>query len=78
MGDKDSQEIVTLFLDEAQIRINQVDARQVLLTAEAHAAIDQNPLPVICWPETVKRSIHSDLAEAAEGQKDQFVLVGSH
>ena len=61
-----------------QIRIDEIDARKVLLAAETHAAIDKNPLPVRFRAKAVERSVHADFAESSKGKKDQFVLVGSH
>ena len=78
MGDEDAEQILALLLDEAQIGIDDVDARQVLLAAEAHAAIDQDPLPVVLRAEAVEGGVHADLAETAERDKNQFVLMGSH
>ena len=74
MGDEDAEEVLALRLDEAEIGIHEVDARQVLLAAEAHAAIDQDPLPPPSRPEAVERGVHADLAEAAERNEDQLVL----
>ena len=74
MGDEDAEQVLALLLDEAQVRIDEVDAGQMLLAAEAHAAIDQDPLPARVRPEAVERGVHADLAEAAEGNEDQFVL----
>ena len=78
MGDEDAEKVVALLLDEAEIRIDEIDARKVLLAAKTHAAIDENPLPVCFRAKAVERSVHADFAESSKGKKDQFVLVGSH
>ena len=66
---------VALLLDEAQVRIDEVDAGQVLLAAEAHAAIDEDPFARRSGPEAVERGVHADLAQAAERNEDEFVLA---
>jgi hypothetical protein len=78
VGDEDAQQIVALLLDEAQVRVDEIDAGQVLLAAEAHAEVDQNPLPVRLRPVAVEGRVHADLAEAAERHEDEFVLGRRH
>ena len=51
---------------------------KMLLAAEAHAAIDEDPLPVVLRTETVERGIHADFAETAERDENEFVVGGIH
>ncbi len=74
MGDEDPEKIVALLLDEAQVGVDEVDAREVLLAAEAHPAIDEDPLPALGRAETVERRVHADLTETAERNEDELVL----
>ena len=51
MGDEDAEEVLALLLDEAQIGIDERRCPAVLFAAEAHAAIDEDPLPSLAGPK---------------------------
>src|SRR5579863_8564461 len=74
MRDDNPHEVLLDALDEAQVRQDQIDARR-LLPGECHAEIDHQPFAPVRRPETVKRAIHADLAEAAERREDQFLIL---
>ena len=65
---------VALFLEEGDVRQDEVDARQVR-PGEGDAAIDDDPVAVVRRPEAVEAQIHADLADAAERHEDQFGLA---
>src|ERR1700682_5314494 len=72
--DHQPDDVLSLLDEKADIRQDQVDAGQLLLGGERHAAIDDQPLPAALVAKTVNREIHPDLADAAERREDQFVL----
>ena len=47
----------------------------VAFAPEQHAAIDDDPLPVVRRPEAIGVEIHADLARPAQRQEDQFVAA---
>ena len=66
-------QVLALFYQEADVRHDQVDARQVFLVAKGHAEIDREPGPLVAVTEPVDRQVHADLADAAERRKGQFI-----
>ncbi len=68
-----AHQVLALFLQEADVRHDQVDARQVLLVAEGDAEIDREPGALVAVAEPVDLQVHADLADAAERRKGQFV-----
>ncbi len=66
---------ILFFLDEAKVREDHVDARVVLALGEGDAEIDHEPAARVRQADTIEIGVHADLAQAAEGQKDQFILV---
>src|SRR3954451_25110118 len=70
VGDEDAEKVLPFLLDEAEIGVDQIDAGQVFLAPEPHAAIDQNPLAVVLRPEAVERGVHADLPEATKGNEN--------
>ena len=77
VGEHDAENIFA-YLDEiADVRQDQVDARQVI-AGKRHAEIDDDPLPPAFVPEAVEREIHTDLAHPAERRKNEFVARARH
>ena len=73
MRQHEADQILPLFLEEADIRHDQVDAGQMLLVAEGDAEIDREPGALAALAEAIDRQVHADLADAAERRKGQFV-----
>ena len=71
VGNHDAAQPVGLFLDEADIRQNEVDARQGGVR-ERDADIDHQPLARVRRAEAIEREVHADLADAAKRRKDEF------
>ena len=69
----EADQILALLLQEADVRHDQVDARQMFLVAERHAEIDREPAALMAIAEAVDRQVHADLADAAERRKGQFI-----
>ena len=77
VGEHDAENVFA-YLDEiADIRQDQIDARQVV-AGKCHAEIDDDPLPAAFVPEAVEREIHADLAHPAERRKNEFVAGARH
>src|SRR3954471_6803217 len=74
MGGDDAQHIVAPLHQIADVGQDQVHARRIALAPEQHAAIDNDPAPVILRAIAIGIEIHADLARAAKRQEDQFVL----
>ncbi len=74
MGGDDAQDILVLFGQETHIGHQHVDARHAAFAPEQHAAIDDDPLPVIGRAEAIGVEIHADLARSAKRQEDQFIF----
>jgi hypothetical protein len=68
MCDDDSLQPVPLSLDKAQVRQNEINARN-FIASKTDPAINKDPFPLRRWSKAVKRSVHSDLAETAQGTK---------
>ncbi len=66
-------QVLALFLQKANVRHDQIDARQMLLVAKGDAEIDRQPGALVAVAEPVDRQVHADLADAAERRKGQFV-----
>ena len=73
VGQHEADQVLALFLEEADVGHDQVDARQMLLVAERHAEIDGEPGALLAVAEAVDRQVHADLADAAERRKGQFI-----
>ncbi len=67
MGQHDAEQILAALDDEGRVGHEHFDARRGLVT-EGDAEIDHQPFAAIA----VKAEIHADLADAAQGQKNQF------
>ena len=74
----EADEILALFLEEADVGHDEVDARQMLLVAEGDAEIDRQPGALVAIAEAVDRQVHADLADAAERRKGQFIRPRHH
>ncbi len=74
VGDDDADEILLRLLDEAEIRHDEIDARQ-LVAGEGDAEVDHQPLAGVRRPIAVERAIHADLAQAAERGEHELVAV---
>ena len=74
MREHDAGEVLALRDQIADVRQDQVDARQMLFRGKRHAEIDDQPLPPALVADPVDRQIHADLADAAERRKHQFLL----
>src|SRR3569833_2011118 len=57
-------QVVALLFQEADVRHDQVDARQMLLVAEGDAEIDRQPGALVTVAEPVDRQVHAALADA--------------
>ena len=69
----EADEVFALFLEEGDVRHDQVDAGQMLLVAKGNAEVDREPGALMAVAEAVDRQVHADLADAAERRKGQFV-----
>ena len=56
---------------ERQIGQDDVDSGLGLL-AELHAQVDENPLPIVGWAQTIGIAVHADLAHAAQRNEHEF------
>ena len=74
VGDDDADEVLPHLLDEADVRHDRVDARQVL-AGEGDAEIDHQPFARLRRPVTVERAIHADFAQAPEGREHELAVV---
>jgi len=72
MGQHQADEVFSLLDEIADVRQDQVDARQMLLGGKGNAAVDDQPRPLSAVAEAVDRKVHSDFADAAERGKYQF------
>ena len=77
VGDDEPEQISAVFLDEGQVRQDQIDAGHVR-PGEGDAAIDQNPFALFRRAEPVERGVHADFAEAAERRENDFFLICRH
>ena len=75
MGGDDAQHILALLRQIADVGHDEIDARRVAFAPEQHAAIDDDPLPVIARAKAIGVEIHADLARPAQRQEDQFVAA---
>jgi len=66
-------QVLALLLEKADIRHDQVDARQMLLIAEGNAEVDREPGTLVAVAEAIDRQIHADLADAAERREGQLI-----
>ena len=74
VGDDDPNQILLRLLDEAEIGHDQIDAGQVL-AGKRHPKVDHQPLTRVSGPVAVKRTIHADLAQAAERGEHELAVV---
>src|SRR5258708_8523790 len=73
VGQHQTNEILPLFFEKANVRHDEIDARQVLLIAKGHAEVDGEPGALMAIAEPVDRKVHADLADAAKRREGQFV-----
>src|SRR5690606_12465650 len=74
MGQHDAGEATPLLLNEADVRQDEIDARQ-LCASEGHAAIDQQPAAVLRRPQSIEGEVHANLAHPAERHEDELALI---
>ena len=72
MGNDDRLEVDFLVLNILNVRQHDIDAWE-LRSRKRHSAVDHDPFPSAFAAVAVKRQVHSDLSNAAEGQENQFV-----
>src|SRR5215831_2669227 len=77
MGEHETEEIAALLHEIADIRQNQIDAGQRIVT-EGDAEVDRDPLPTLLVAEPVDREVHADLADPAQGREDELVGRARH
>src|SRR5690606_17268250 len=78
MGQHQPHQVLALFLDELDIRQNEIDARQMLLIAERHAKIDRQKAPLLPVAKTIQREVHANLADTAKRNESKFVRPRHH
>src|SRR6516162_4364335 len=74
MGKHQREDVSALFDEIADVGQDEIDAREMLLRGEGHAAIDDDPLPPAIVAEAVDREVHPDLADAAQGCEYKLVV----
>ena len=74
VGDDDPDQILLRLFDEVEIRHDEIDAGQVL-AREADAKVDHQPPARIRRPVAVKGAIHANLAQAAERDEHELIVV---
>ena len=77
VGGDDAQNILAPFHQVADVGQDQIHARRIALAPEQHAAIHDDPLPVVGRAIAIGVEIHPDLARTAQRQEDQLVLGGA-
>ncbi len=78
VGQHQADQVLALFLQEADVGHDQIDARQMLLIAKRHAEIDRKIRALMAVAEAIDRQVHADLADAAERRKRQFIRPRHH
>ena len=78
VGEHDAGEVAALLDQIADVRQDQIDARQVLLLRERHADIDDQPGALARVAKPVDRQIHADLADAAERREHELAVRTGH
>ncbi len=78
MGQHQPDQILAFFFEKADVRHDEVDARQMLLVAEGHPEIDREPRALVAIAEAIDRQVHADLTDAAERRKSQFIRPRHH
>ena len=73
MRQHEAHQVFALFLQEPDVRHDQIDARQMLLVSKGNAEIDRQPRTLVAVAEPVDRQVHADLADASQGRKGQFI-----
>src|SRR5690242_5904197 len=73
MGQHEAGKVLALLDEVADVRENQIDAGQMLLCCKRHAEIDREPFAMALISEAIDRKVHADLADAAEGRKNQLL-----
>ena len=73
VGYDDAAQPVQPFLDEGDVRQDEIDARQVR-PRKRHAAINHDPFAMPLRAVAVETEIHADLADTAERQKYEAVF----
>ena len=61
-------------LDETEIRHDEIDAGKIV-ARKGDAKVDHQPFPRPRRPVAVKRAIHPDFAQPAEGYENELVLI---
>src|SRR5262245_41926802 len=78
VGEHDAKQVPSLLDQVADVRIDQINAGQVLLPGDRHAEIDRQPRPPALGTEPVDAEIHSYLPHAAERGEDELILGRGH
>ena len=74
VGDDDADEVALDLLHEAQVGHDEIGPRR-LVAGEGEAEIDHQPLAAARRAEAVKRAVHPDLAQAAQGHEHELRVV---
>ena len=74
VGQQQALQVRALFLEETNVRQDDIDAR-LHLAAEGDAEVDDQPLAVAGRAIAVKIEVHADLADAAKGHEHEFGTV---
>jgi hypothetical protein len=78
VGQHQADQVLALFLQEADVGHDQIDARQMLLIAKGYPEIDCKPRALMAVAEAVDRQVHADLADATKRRKSQFIRPRHH
>src|SRR5689334_6174157 len=68
----DAEQILPDIFQETDVRHHQVHTWRRCLPPKQHAAIDDDPGPLIRWPITVAIQIHTDFARSPQREKHEF------
>src|SRR5262249_12995191 len=71
VGQHDAGEVSSLLDEIADVRIDEIDPRKVLLARDRHAEIDRQPSPATLAAQPIDGEIHPDLADPAQRRKDE-------
>ena len=78
VGQHDADEIFSLLDQVADVRIDEIDAGQVLFAGDRHAEVDRQPGSAALGAEPVDAEVHADLAHPAERREDELVVRSDH
>src|SRR6202790_4230984 len=73
VGEHQSDQVLALLFEKADVGHDQIDAGQMLFLAEGDAEIDREPAALVAVAEAIDRQVHADLADAAERREGQFI-----